>query len=183
MNCPICKKESLKPKTLLDDLRAYQCDGCNGIWIPSERYYKWLRKLENTPEIEEMVEPIPLNETPVVKISPETGSILRRYQIWSNKEFFIDRDEKTQSIWLDKGEWEYLLEHHLHDNIHLFFMPQWQKHIRDEESKRTFESLYLERFGAEDYAHIKDIREWIYNHPKSNLLIAFLLDKDPYKAA
>ncbi len=43
-----------------------------------------------------------------------------------------------------------------------------------------FEAIYTERFGLDDYAKIKAIREWLQTHPNWNMLIAYLLDKDPY---
>ena len=161
MNCPVCQKD---------------------IWLPSGKYFHWLKHQPDTPETQEVITPVPVEDTSYAKISPETGSILRRYKVWPNQDFYIDRDERTQSIWLDHGEWEYFKTHNLHDNIHLFFMPQWQKQLNDQELRASLEKRYIERFGQEDYARIKEIREWIYAHPHSNTLLAFLMDKDPYKA-
>jgi hypothetical protein len=41
--------------------------------------------------------------------------------------------------------------------------------------------LYLEKFGAEDYEHVKQIRAWLKEHPRQGMLIAFLQADDPYK--
>jgi Zn-finger nucleic acid-binding protein len=183
MNRPVCKKDRLRPKTLENNLPAYQCTACGEVWLSSEKYYHWLRDQPETPEIKGVPEPMPVAESEHARISPESNGILRRYKVWPNQDFYIDRDERTQSIWLDKGEWEYLVARNLHDDIHLFFMPQWQEKLRDEESRQRFEEIYRKRYGDADYERIKEIREWIYAHPQSNTLLAFLLDKDPYKAS
>lgn len=183
MNCPICKKDSLRPITLENRLPAYQCFTCEGIWLSSEKYFKWLRSQPASEEITEVFEPMPVADTPFAKISPETNGILLRYKVWPDQEFYVDRDERTHSVWLDKGEWEYIKARNLHDDIHLFFMPQWQKNLKDAESHHTFEEIYKRRYGDADYARIKEIHEWIYAHPQSNTLLAYLLDEDPYKAS
>jgi hypothetical protein len=39
----------------------------------------------------------------------------------------------------------------------------------------------MEKLGEEDYEHIKEIREWLRNHPRQGMLLAFLQAEDPYK--
>ncbi len=43
-----------------------------------------------------------------------------------------------------------------------------------------FEAIYTERFGPDDYAKVKAIREWLQTQSNRNMLIAYLLEKDPY---
>ena len=74
-----------------------------------------------------------------------------------------------------------LVERSLHDNVNEFFTRPWQDDIRSAESKNHMDKLYLEKFGADDYEHIKKVREWMKDHPRKGMLIAYLQASDPYK--
>jgi hypothetical protein len=43
------------------------------------------------------------------------------------------------------------------------------------------DNLYLQKFGEDDYQHVRKVREWLENHPKRGMLLAFLQADDPYK--
>ena len=63
----------------------------------------------------------------------------------------------------------------------MFFTDVWQQKLRNEEMRRRFKKMYLDKFGAEDYQKIKEIRAWLEEHPLCGNLLAYLTDKDPYK--
>ncbi|WP_050753735.1 hypothetical protein [Pseudobacteroides cellulosolvens] len=62
-----------------------------------------------------------------------------------------------------------------------FFTKPWQSKLQAEMTKERLDQKYLESFGPESYEKIKDIRNWLYNHPQKDKLIHFILDYDPYK--
>jgi Zn-finger nucleic acid-binding protein len=106
---------------------------------------------------------------------------LKRYQILPDTEFYLDHCGHCNGIWFDKNEWDALVERNLHDNVNDFFTRPWQEHLHTEETKAHMDRLYLEKFGAEDYEHVKQIRAWLKEHPRQGMLIAFLQADDPYK--
>ncbi len=63
----------------------------------------------------------------------------------------------------------------------MFFTDVWQQRLKNEEMRRRFEKMYLEKFGDEDYRKIKEIRDWLENHPQGGGLLTYLTDRDPYK--
>ena len=86
------------------------------------------------------------------------------------------------SIWIvDKHEWDALVELNLHDNVNEFFTRPWQDDMHAAETRNHMDQLYLEKFGAEDYEHVKQVRDWLKDHPKQGMLFAFLQANDPYK--
>jgi Zn-finger nucleic acid-binding protein len=42
MDCPVCKENNLKSKVLSEELKAFSCFKCNGLWIRLDDYLKWL---------------------------------------------------------------------------------------------------------------------------------------------
>jgi len=181
--CPVCAVK-LNRILLEQNLPAYSCTSCDGIWISSNEYLSWL-----TPQRGMAIEgidldgdiPLPVVDHRKALLCPDCGHILRRFKIWPAIEFHLDRCGGCNGIWFDRNEWQVLKAKDLHHNVPVFFTDVWQEKLRNEEMKRRFEKMYREKFGAEDYQRIKEIRAWLAAHPQGGRLLAYLTDKDPYR--
>lgn len=184
-SCSICTVE-LEPTTLDEHLPAFTCPICNGIWISAVDYQNWLTIDRMYPLAEIDIErefdiPYPITEHDRAITCPDCGRILRRYQIWPNLDFNLDRCSHCYGIWFDNNEWQTLQTQALHKQVFVFFTEAWQEKLRGKEMKARFEAMYLSLFGTEDYEKIKAIRQWISDNPNGNRLVAYLIDRDPYK--
>ncbi|MDY7077197.1 MAG: zf-TFIIB domain-containing protein [Chloroflexota bacterium] len=184
MKCPVCKRDNLRKCQLETDLPAYQCKKCEGVWISAVKYWKWL-KTQNDDLSEPSISvdtPLPVEEVGQAKLCPGCGHILRRYKVWPDVKFYLDRCGHCSSVWFDRDEWAALKSRDLHDQVHIFFSDLWQEKLGAEESRGRLEKIYLDRFGAEDYGRLKEIRKWLDGHPQRGALLAYLSDRDPYRA-
>lgn len=181
MYCPICDSSPLVPKKLEKNLRSNTCLKCQGEWITAKAYWGWLEAHgDPSPEVASD-EFLPVEVESKAKICPQDGRILRRFQIFPNAGFYLDRCSSCQGVWFDAKEWAALKERELHDEVHLLFGKLWQEALLAQERRERFEIMYLDRFGAEDYGRIQEIRRWLDQHPKAEILLAYLTDPDPYK--
>ncbi len=186
MKCPVCQRGRLQRHQLEADLPAYQCNKCAGIWISAAQYWKWIKTRGEMPSepsiaVGDVETPLPLEEATQAKICPGCGHILRRYQVWPETKFYLDRCGTCESVWFDRDEWAVVKARDLHDRVHWFFSAGWQKKIKEAESRRWLVRMYQERFGEEEYARLKELRAWLDAHPKRTLLLAYLSDRDPYR--
>jgi Zn-finger nucleic acid-binding protein len=182
MKCPVCRTETFQPCQLSNGLDAHQCQKCSGIWIASLNYFAWLRQLNKPfPDIAPGAETFPAWDIAQAKICPDCGHLLTRYKIWPNIEFFLDHCGSCNGIWFDCDEWQVIETHNLHDDLNQVFTKPWQRKIKEDEGRQVLEKVYLERFGADDYARVREIRAWIQSHPQSAMLLAYLYAKDPYQ--
>lgn len=182
MKCPVCKKDSLQPTTLAGGPSAESCTSCGGTWISSRQYFSWLRLQSKSPAEEGSQEPFdPAWDTRQLKICPECGRILSRYRILPGVSFNLDRCNTCQGVWFDAHEWEAFASHNLQTSLSQFFTRPWQEKINQQEKRLRMEKLYTDKFGATDYARLCELRSWVRAHPRSNMLLAFLLADDPYK--
>ena len=182
MRCPLCKEETLGPITLLDGLPANECSNCHGVFIPSNAYMTWKKSLgKEFPQKEGAIEIDPSWSVDELKLCATCGHIMARYKIFPDTEFYIDRCRNCNGIWLDQNEWDVLIDRNLHDNLNDFFTRPWQDQLHAAETKNHLEAIYLEKLGETDYERIKEIREWVRNHPRLGMLLAFLQADDPYK--
>lgn len=180
--CPACSSD-LGLVRLEENLLASKCTGCEGIWISSASYFEWINRPNQELkelEIDDTI-PLPVLEDKKAILCPDCGRFLRKFKIWPNRDFYLDKCGGCNGIWFDNKEWEVFKELGIENQVHLFFSEPWQKKLRTEEVRIRFEAMYLEKFGAENYAKIQEVREWIINEPYKSELIAFLGDHDPYK--
>ena len=182
MKCPICLNQTLQPTTLDTGLPAFQCSQCQGIWIASNQYLNWLRSQPSA--LEEKAGDdihIPTWDTQVLKLCPQCGHIMTRYRVLPGVNFWLDHCGHCNGVWFEKDEWNVLLERNLQDKVNAFFTQSWQAKIREAESRRVLDKLYLEKFGAADYEKIKEIHGWLMEHPQRSMLLAYLQAENPYK--
>ena len=182
MKCPVCKENTLNPIELLQGLPANQCSNCQGVFLPANAYMTWKKTLgRDLPDKEGELQIDPSWEVKDLKICPDCGHIMANYKVLPGIEFYIDRCRSCNGMWLDHNEWEVLIDRNLHDNINEFFTRPWQDHLHAAETKNHLEAIYAEKLGEDDYAHLKHIREWLNQHPRRSMLLAFLQAEDPYK--
>jgi Zn-finger nucleic acid-binding protein len=182
MKCPVCKTNSLGSITLVDNLPAAHCSQCNGNWIAANVYMAWLRaKGSDLPEKTGNAPFDPTWHAREFKICPDCGHMLRRFKIFPDVDYFLDRCGNCNGIWFDANEWDALVERNLHDNLNDFFTRPWQDRLHAKETKTQMEGIYLLKFGTQDYEKIKEVRTWLDNHDQRSMLLAYLLADDPYK--
>ena len=182
MKCPVCKTDSLASITLANALPAFQCSGCQGTWIAANSYMVWLRsKAGDLPEKASNQPFNPVWEVHDFKVCPDCKHMLRRFKIFPDIDFYLDRCNNCNGIWFDAHEWNALAERNLHDNLHEFFTRPWQDHLHTAVTRARMEGIYLLKLGAQDLEKIKEVRAWLDGHERKNMLIAFLLSDDPYK--
>ena len=181
MKCPIDKTDSLSQIALIEGLPAMQCSTCGGVWVDSNAYLAWRKasdEIESHASAEIKIDPTwDVNE---LKLCPNSGHIMGRYKVLADTDLYLDRCGHCNGVWFDKHEWDALIELGLHDNANEFFTRPWQDHIRSAEARNHMEKFYLEKFGAEDYERVKQFREWLKDHPKRGMALAFLQANDPY---
>ncbi|HEY5561184.1 MAG TPA: zf-TFIIB domain-containing protein [Clostridiaceae bacterium] len=183
MKCLVCKDVDLEESELSPGLKVHRCNSCSGSWLKFGDYLEW----SNCHDIE-TVESNPASihsqviDSDNPKVCPDCGTILSVYKVANNLAFKLEHCATCNGIWLDKGEWTNLEENNMNHKINKFFTETWQKNLRDDELREYFEDFYKSRFGTEGYEKIKEVKEWLDNNDKNkSMLIAFLLNNDPYK--
>ncbi|MGB8648171.1 MAG: zf-TFIIB domain-containing protein [Anaerolineae bacterium] len=182
MNCSICHIQLQRIDLLQSALPAYRCPQCEGVWISANEYLRWRQAQGPTlPERVADISNIPKIDVPQVKLCPADGHFLRRYHVIANEEFYLDRCTYCNGVWFDKGEWDVLVARNLHDKLNQFFTQPYQSHLQEQEAYTALDRFYLGKFGEEDYGRIREIRDWLTNHPKRAMLLAYLQAENPYK--
>lgn len=181
MQCPNCGAPLGAPVISEADPPTITCAACHGVWVDSNAYLTWVAG--RTPEAAADLTPddTPVADTQNLKLCPSCRRFLTRYHILPGTRFHVERCGHCNGVWFDAGEWETVVRHRLQDKVNRLFTQSWQDQIRAAEAQRSLERLYLERFGAEDYARVREIRAWLDASPQRAMLLAYLQARDPYR--
>lgn len=181
MRCLTCKTNELEELYLEGGLKVYSCRQCNGKWMRFSDYLAWHNNSENrtSDEVDENFFPVEDSTNP--KLCPDCGAILTPYKVSSKLGFMLEHCASCNGIWFDNNEWEAIKKIDLHHKINCFFTESWQKKVREDEKKDFMEKQYAKKFGEEDYEKLKQIKKWIDENENKSMLLAYLMNDDPFK--
>lgn len=186
MKCLTCENIELQSTQLALGPLTYQCEHCKGHWVSSTDYWSWMEKqgtiLPEKPASGEVNLPVTDEKTKRAKICPECDHILIKYKVGHETGVILDHCHSCGGVWFEQREWDVLQDRNLHDEVYKIFTRSWQQQVRQEEAKKHFQSFYAQKFGEQDYAEIRRIKQWIVQHPQRVTLIAYLNDENPYIA-
>jgi Zn-finger nucleic acid-binding protein len=180
MKCPSCQSDSLTPSFIDGLFRSHHCQQCQGNWLLIEDYVSWVER--NKSELKQEDAAYELEDSKAALLCPVTGAIMQKYRINNDAEHKLDYSPQVGGVWLDAGEWEYLKAQNIACSLNKIFTRQWQKQLRDNDTKATFAQLYKDKFGEADYEKVKELRRWLNEHENKAELRSYLLAEDPYSA-
>lgn len=176
--CPICDEKGgklLQATKLEERLVGYHCKGCGGYWICSRDYHGWL---ESKGEILEEKDGYDMDlrseDTLKAKLCPECSRIMNKYKVGHGLPFKIDLCGNCNGFWLDKNEWEILKSRNLHDEINKIFTCNWQKDVRDEESRERLQQMLKERLGRESLEKTEAFKQWLNDQNEKSIILSYL---------
>lgn len=188
MRCPVCKNALIETHQLLQELNVSLCSQCQGFWLRYDDYWNWYTGTksdagsDDIPDLKvQSSDYLPVLDSKQAKLCPDCGRILIKYRVDARLDFYVDHCGACNGVWLDKNEWEQLGIYNLHNHIHEFFTSPWQKNIHEEIVREHLDKRYLSKFGSADYEKLKKVKLWIDTNTNKNEIMAFLLDKNPFK--
>lgn len=183
MNCTSCKNGALLPSFIEGQFRAHTCSNCGGNWILIEDFVSWKERNSDYKFSDDItIEESEISDSKKAIICPASGTIMRKFRISSENEHKVDYSSVVGGIWLDKGEWDLLKSEGLAGCLNSVVTQNWQRNIRLNSAKQNFAEIYSSKFGKEDYAKIKEMRDWLLSQEQKSDLRAYLLAEDPYSA-
>lgn len=182
MRCPVCKDEKLIRADITSNLPAFSCSTCRGNWVRYVDYDNWNKNNnESNTATNQIGDYAPIYNSKQANLCPDCVRILIKYKIEKDINFSVDHCGNCNGVWLDSNEWEALITHNLHHLMHRFFTKPWQNKLREEIAKERFETQYQERFGLQEYEKLKEFREWLDSSKNKDAMLAYLIDRSPYK--
>ncbi len=178
MKCPKCQTVELKAERLDGFLPVQHCSDCGGNWLMLEDYL--LHKHEvpvASPSLANAA--LEAEETEKALLCPMTGALMTKFRISKDTAHRLDLSARVNGIWLDKGEWELLKAHGLAGRLNTLFTDFWQRQVREAQADDRLDEMYRSLLGEDDYEKLKELRNWLKQHPQRERMRAFLLAEGP----
>ncbi|MDX1512915.1 MAG: hypothetical protein R3174_04145 [Gammaproteobacteria bacterium] len=183
MNCPNCGTAELKPGKLEHNLPCLTCGDCNGALLPLVAYRYWRENFPAEVEHAEVTKAYSdSTDTEKALLCPKCRRIMLKFRFATDVDHGIDVCSHCQEVWLDEGEWHYLRVRHIHGSLPSVFTDPWQKHLREQRTKKVLESEWRKKLGEDDFNETEKIHQWLKSHPNRSAILAFLISEDPYQA-
>jgi len=182
MQCTSCKQGQLEAGFIDGLFRAHICNNCGGYWILIDDYLSWKGNNPNHEFDDSIKCEEEASESPRALLCPVSGSLMSKFRISSTSDHRIDYSASVGGIWLDKGEWELLLESGVAGSLNAIVTGAWQHKLRNDSAKEHFSKIYSEKFGEASYLKVKHFREWLEAQPLKTDIKAYLMADDPYSA-
>ncbi|MBN1518353.1 zf-TFIIB domain-containing protein [Candidatus Sumerlaeota bacterium] len=185
MQCTSCNSGTLRPNYLDAALLCHTCDHCGGHWLYLGDYLRWLEQNRDFDIVNDTNTPVQavmdnVAEATPAMLCPYTGVVMLKYRISKDLEHRLDLSPSINGIWLAKGKWELLKREGLAGRLNEIFTSTWQRQIKEGRTRDVMEQKYIEEFGAERYARLKQIRAWLDAQSNRRAMLAYLLDDDPF---
>ena len=173
MNCYSCNGYVLKPIKLAHGLPARQCNKCGGTHIDLLNYRSWRdsgQSLDQNVTVEKVV---PVDNQKAL-VCQRCSRIMLKYRIAAEFENYIDLCTTCDDAWLDGGEWQLLQHLELQNKLAHIMTEPWQRNLHRETAEENFNDHYLNILGEDDFARIKEISEWLKDHPQRDALFDYM---------
>lgn len=178
MQCPLCKKHTMKVVDLAPGLAGHACSECSGVWIDRAKYDVWRAKQPGDLPESSTPAQLAVTDTHGAKICPQCGRLLLPYRVGHGLSFSIDYCGACGGVWCDRGEWDVIKSKNLHDNLHDIVSRHWQTAVRQSEIQESIEQTYARNLGT-SYAKAQDVRAWLQADPQRALILAYLTEAKP----
>ena len=170
MNCPKCNAARLHPLQLAEDLGAWSCESCNGIWIPAGKAIG-----AQPPGGLVVDEERGVDSDKKAGICPEGHGILMRAQTHLEDGFYLERCNSCFGVWFDKGEWQRVAAAGLAGGLFEVWTQPWQRTRRKQEAARAYDRQLNDELGGDLVAEISTLAEKIRTHESKELAISYFL--------
>ncbi|PHQ78862.1 MAG: hypothetical protein COB69_09120 [Phycisphaera sp.] len=178
MQSPLDKRATLVRYEISPGLPAWKCPTSGGLWINGKEYWNWLRNQPNFPNVRQSIEgcDVQVEDTDRVLISPTSGRLMTKFRVGKGLGFRVDYDSATGGFWLDKDEYDALVERDLHDELHLICDGDYQKKLRAHDRAESRRERLAHALGNEGKGRVESLAAWVAEHPDTELIRAYFLE-------
>jgi Zn-finger nucleic acid-binding protein len=178
MTCPNCQSSTMTLTKLEDNLEAQHCSSCQGTWIPSRNYFRFMDgsrpDLNHMDKIDFQKVFSPKDSTNK-KICPDCGKPITSRKAGFGANFLVERCEHCFGIWLDEKEWELLKSKKLHNAIYYFFSSSWQSRVKTQSEIDQRLSSIRSTLNNEQSVKVSEFLMWLETQENKDEIKAYLL--------
>ena len=178
MQCPSCNTGTLLPTRIAPGGPAcYQCNQCQGALLSIAPYLDWAKSAGAHPT---PAAPLDMDSTDTkhALACPKCSRIMLRYNALADKAHGLDYCFHCEEVWLDAGEWQYLVHQGLHTRITAISTDPYQRRLREQAQRDAARERFRASVGDASFATVEQFRTWLADQPNKAQILRFLVQSD-----
>ena len=174
MQCPSCHTGTLLPTRIATGGPAcYQCNHCQGALLSIAPYLDWAK---NAGTSQPQADALDMDSTDTKHAlgCPKCSRIMLRYNAMADKAHGLDYCFHCEEVWLDAGEWQYLVNHGLHTRITAISTDPYQRRLREQAQRDAARERFRRSIGDASFDTVEQFRAWLVEQPNKAQILRFL---------
>lgn len=182
MRSPIDTHVQMSTEEIAPGLRAWRCPSTKGCWIDGDAYRAWIKRSIDDPDVDTPepdavpVLPTLAPDTDTALLSPRTGRLLTKLVVHADLNFRIDYDTHSGGFWLDRGEFEAIVQRGLARSLHDIAAPTWQRQAQEQERSDARRQQLVEFFGEPNVWRAEQAAAWLKETDHQQALAAYIIE-------
>ena len=175
MKCCKCLTGTLLPTRVDGGPACHLCNNCQGILLSVGPYLDWVKSIkgQTTTLPSDGFSPEP-EDTKGAVSCPKCSRIMLRYNALADKAHGLDYCFHCEEVWLDAGEWQYLVNHGLHTRITAISTDPYQRRLREQAQRDAARERFRTSIGDASFDTVDQFRAWLVEHPNKAQILRFL---------
>jgi Zn-finger nucleic acid-binding protein/predicted RNA-binding Zn-ribbon protein involved in translation (DUF1610 family) len=180
LHCSCASRSSLKNVALEEGLPAAVCPDCGAVLLQMDDWRRWRsRSPERVASAESSGVVDMTADQGHARSCPACARLMQRLPIDAQGAFRVDRCGPCQLLWLDRGEWQALVQRGLAHQLDVLLSDGGQRRIQNERLQATRMQALRQRHGDACMDEVLRIRRWLVDQPHRDEVLALIRATEP----
>ena len=175
LHCSCASRSLLKNVALEEGLPAAACPDCGAVLLQMDDWRRWRSR---SPDWAASADATGVADVPAdqrhARACPACARLMQRLPIDAQGAFRVDRCGPCQYLWLDRGEWQALVQRGLALQLDTLLSDGGQRRIQSERLQATRMQALRQRHGDACMDEVLRIRQWLAEQPHRDEVLALL---------
>lgn len=179
--CSCASRSPLKNVALEEGLPAAACPDCGAVLLQMDDWRRWRSRAPQQPP--EAPATAAAAQLPAdhgrARACPACTRLMERLPVEPLGSFRVDRCGACQSVWLDAGEWQALVQRGLAHQLDALLSDGGQRRLQAERLQATRMHALRQRHGDACIDEVLRIRRWLAEQPHRDEILALIRATEP----
>ncbi|MBU1351066.1 MAG: zf-TFIIB domain-containing protein [Gammaproteobacteria bacterium] len=180
LHCSCASRSSLTNAALEEGLPAVACPDCGAVLLQMDDWRRWRSRSPDwvaSPDAPGAVD-VPADQGQA-RACPACARLMQRLAVDAQGDFRVDRCGPCQYLWLDRGEWQALVQRGLAQQLDTLLSDGGQRRLQTERLQATRMLALRQRHGDACMDEVLRIRRWLAEQPHRDEVLALIRATEP----
>lgn len=180
LQCSCAQRSVLKNVALEEGLPALACPDCGAVLLKMDDWRRWRsRSLDAMATGDSMAADATAADPGRARACPACTRLMERLPMDAAGVLRVDRCSACQTVWLDPGEWQALVQRGLARQLDALMSDGGQRRLQAERLQASRIQALRQRHGDACLDEVLRIRRWLAEQPRRDEILALIQANEP----